>query len=153
MHVGDSDSALAAIAPEVVYQFPEARWVLIERDVGEAVDSYQDYFGKDRYPDTPGLSMVQLEQLFSWCKDRCDEVKRSVPADRLLVIRFENLSRVDVGEAIWRWCIPTIRFSPERYRMLDSLRINVIAKKVQVMDGLISAWSKTQMDPHRSLPL
>lgn len=141
-HVGDSDSALLAIVPQLVDQFPTARWVLIERPAEEVIRSYTAAFGVKPYPQTPVLDIHQTRAMVEALQKWIDRLKNIVPAGRLLVLPFSDLDLEGRALALWEWCVPGASFSYERYEMLNTFSVNIITDKIRVMDHATEAWAK-----------
>ncbi len=129
--VGDSDSALLLLAPQLVAEFPESRWLLVRRPVADAVADFQKYFGGHPYPGLPPLTDSQAKDLFQRGDQQCEDLARLVPSDRLLQVRHDELDRLDCLRRIWEWCVP-LPFEPERAEMLNTFNVSIISEKVKV---------------------
>lgn len=125
-YLGNSDSALLFHRDEMVKLFPEAKWVIVERDSKEVAKSFWDQFHAT-YPGGPTtfeetcLMTSNLSELFQ-------KVKNAFP--NCLHVKFTDLENPPTIEAIWKHCLPSLRFNGDRLRMLETFRVNVIARKV-----------------------
>jgi hypothetical protein len=139
--VGDSDSALVAIAPAMVAMFPTARWVLVERPVDEAMESYQKAFGTHQWGGLPKMDEGRLRQTFAQCLAWCETAKRVIAPSNLLVVPFDTLNKSASVRAIWDWCLPGKEWSEHRFSFLDKLLVEVVPAKMDTSD-IVEAWRK-----------
>lgn len=138
--VGDSDSGLLAIAPQVARDFPDSRWVLIERDAEQCVASAHRVFGKIPYPGTPLLTEEGFRSMMKTCSAWCQRVKDVVPEHNLMVIPFLGLEGEHTAHAVWDWCNPHTPFNFARYDMLNDLSVNIIPEKLKTMSNAVERW-------------
>lgn len=134
--VGDSDSGLVSIAGAIERDIPGSPWVLVERPIEDALGSYQAYFPEHPHPSIPQIEPSQVSRVFDLCQKWCEELKDRVPSDRLMIVRFEDLDRVETMQRIWSWCLRGAGapyFSHRRFEMLHAMRVNVISEKLPAL--------------------
>lgn len=118
---GDSDSGLVALYPALHARIPGAKWVLVMRDPEEAWKSLVDFARTGPYWEQLGLSLetkVRIAHMYGVIAP----VMLNSP--NCLGVKFEDLDRMDTLEAVWRHCLPEIRFDRDRAALLQRLRIN-----------------------------
>ena len=135
-YMGDSDSALVAVAKEVDTRVPNSKWVLVERQTSDAMNSYKEYFGDVPY------SNRDLAAIFSQCSKWCEQLKATIGDGRLLVVPFQSLDDINCVNRIWGWCCPLVPFNRERAIMLQSFSINVHLAKNKTMEDCVMEWRK-----------
>jgi hypothetical protein len=131
-YIGDSDSGLLLYVEEMENRFPCSPWVLVSRDAKEAIASYRRHFAEHPYPGTESMTAGQLMDAFAAMQYARRNVARFIPSKRLLVVGFDDLHKEETIRAIWEHCLPDVPFNYERWKMLDSFRVNIIPSKVQV---------------------
>jgi len=107
--------------------FPDAKWVLVERDVGEAFQSYWERFGP-RYPGGPSTEEEAVWR-FGKLKGWLDLAITILP--NVLLVDYDKLSEESVATSIWQHCLPDVPFNHDRWRMLETFQINIMSEKVQ----------------------
>lgn len=126
LYSGDSDSALLIHIEEIIQLVPDARWVLLKRSPFDAYHSFHTYFA-GRYPGTP-KDPDQLWQVFQHAQAYFRRAEQILP--HALKVDFEDLYIQEKVESIWKHCLPSIEFPLERWKMLDTFRVNVIPEKI-----------------------
>lgn len=129
--VGDSDSALLLLAPEIVKAWPAARWVLVLRPVEEAVADFQAAFRAHPYPGIPQMSDAEAMTLFQRGEEQCRALARLVPKEQLMILTADALDHLGMLRQVWEWCVPQ-PFPAERAAMLNTFNISIISEKVTV---------------------
>jgi len=111
-YVGNSDSVIPFFAKRVNELFPQAKWVIIERDEQDVIKSLDRVL-----PGSEKQNVLNIgKPLLTWVKKTCNP----------LMINFSELSTQRECKRIWEYCLPTIPFDEMRWKMLDKLRIELI---------------------------
>lgn len=105
-YVGNSDSALPFFAETVRKLFPQAKWVIVDRNEDEVLKSVRRVL--------PGL---KHQEMLNMTKNFLDSLGGA------LRIKFLELKNKDKCEEIWKYCIPDIAFSNMRWKLLDQLNV------------------------------
>ncbi|MCK5604799.1 hypothetical protein KAR91_23115 [Candidatus Pacearchaeota archaeon] len=114
-YVGNSDSGIPFLVDQIKAAFPQAKWVLIERDGSEAWRSLSKVIPWDlRKIVDKGveLTVPRLHQIKLACNP--------------LIVKYQDLGNREVCKEIWNYCIPGISFNDKRWQMLDRLNVQVI---------------------------
>lgn len=112
---GDSDSGLILFHSDVVTLFPDAPWVVVERDPDEAFRSMVARFGRDLSNGGWPLLVAAL---------------RRIPRDdSVLRVRYEDLDEVRVMRKIWKHLLPSTKFDEARWRFLKRVKVERIPPK------------------------
>ncbi|MEO8482175.1 MAG: hypothetical protein ABI634_08200 [Acidobacteriota bacterium] len=118
--VGDSDSGIPFIVDGLMDEFPEAKLVVIERNLQDVVRSFKRAFSAD---DASAALVVKKTQL---ALERLK--KKHVP----LVIGFKELASEATVRQLWSHCLPNVPFAQQRWKMLDGFKVEVIAENYLV---------------------
>lgn len=132
LYAGDSDSALLLHIEEIIRLVPDAKWVLLYRPTWDSYYSFHTHF-KGKYPGTP-KDPQQLWDVFQHAQAYFERAENILP--HALRVKFEDLFQQETVEGIWKHCLPSIEFPVERWKMLDTFRVNVIPEKV-VLKGVV----------------
>ena len=118
-HVGDSDSALLLFHVELRARYPDAKWVLIERNSHDAIADFNRAF--------PGVLNV-TETLAAFA-----ELEKGMVEVRKFAVRvgFDALNSEDVARRLWDHVLPSVPFDAARWRMLDGLTVQPMAEKMR----------------------
>ena len=130
-YVGDSDSGLAAVARDVVNEWPHARWVIVLRPKQECLESYQKYFRHHPYPHCPVLTGADAATVFNYMEHWLQRVPAVVPAENLCIVESASLDDERVMRNVWKWLLPTIEFPAARWRMLNTMNVRIISEKIE----------------------
>jgi len=114
-YVGNSDSALPFFASAVRKLFPQAKWVVIERDEDEVLKSVRRVL--------PGLKHQEMLNMTKRYLDMLNGALR---------IKFSELKDRAMCKQIWEYCVPDIPFSNMRWELLDQL--NVQANDINLVE-------------------
>ena len=115
LYVGNSDSYIPFFAQRLNSLFPNAKWVLIERDFNDVTRSLQRIF--------PGYDH---QKLLTMSLPFLDFVKKEYSP---LLVKYENLDSMEECEKIWDYCIPTSPFDRQRWKMLNMLKTELMFNK------------------------
>ena len=111
--VGNSDCGNVFFVDEIRDTFPEAKFVMIERPLGEVLVELRS-LGDEWMDEEFVLKAYKHLQI----------IKHSVPH---LAVNYDQLGEENC-EAIWKYCIGT-PFDRTRWRMLDSIDMQISLKK------------------------
>lgn len=125
--VGDSDSALVIHMSIMLRLFPTAAWVFVRRPVEEAASSYWKTFG-NRYPCGP-QTQSECDRRFNMLEEQLDQAEGMV--SNKMAVQFSRLSNENTMRAMWDFLIGDTPFNKERWRMLESMQVNIIPSKVR----------------------
>lgn len=113
---GNSDCGNIIFLDQLRKSFPDAKYVIVERPLGEVVDELHEI----------GLESFQPE-VMEYADSQLKLAKRTLDA---LTVNFHELDE-SACRQIWRHCIGT-PFDESRWRMLDGLDVQIIlAKKLE----------------------
>lgn len=125
---GDSDSAIALCADDVLAEFPDAKFVFIKRPIEEVIESYKKSLDED--PLFVTFSREEIAQQMGDHERRLDDLQSQISSSRKMTVRYSDLERKPTVMAIWRFCLPGREFPHMRYAMLQNLRVTQIYGKV-----------------------
>lgn len=125
-NTGDSDSALLLHLEEVIRLVPDAKWVIVNRDPVASMDSYWKEFGT-RYPGSP-KTYQGIVDAFKLATKLFERAGCMLP--KALRVDFEDLESPISGQKIWSHCLPGVEFPLDRWKALDTFRVNVIPQKL-----------------------
>lgn len=124
---GDSDSGLLACYAQVNQAFPEAPWILVERDFDDAWDSLCQFVNDGPWRDKLACTHEVRERMQSdWERTRLEMVRNP----RVMSVPFESLDSVEMIETMWKHCVPGMRFDRRRALLLQTLRVQPMQSKV-----------------------
>lgn len=128
--IGISDSGLPVWQTELLQLFPDSKWILINRDGREAMESYRKYFSDRPYfsgpPDERDLSVQ-----FSFLAVALYKLSRHLDQSRKMIVEFDDLNDESKCSEIWEWILPNIPFDSARWKLLNELTINPASSKVR----------------------
>ncbi len=130
--VGDADSALPLIGLELESLLFEPRWLFIRRDKQQALESFQKFNSEEPYPLIEKITPEGAAKAFDILDEKLTELMAVVPAERKMVVHYENLGKENVMRDIWSFVAGSVAFPEARWRMLETFRINVIPSKVNI---------------------
>ena len=129
--VGDADSGLMLIADELVKLYPAARWVFIRNTPERAARSYRNYFTPgNEYPGVSGEA--DIEELMLRAAERYEQALLAVPEKQRIELPVDYLDDPALMHVLWHWVVPHLRWNTERWRMLNTFRLNIIPQKITV---------------------
>lgn len=117
--LGDSDSGLLWVYPVLHARFPEARWVLVQRDFEDAWESLCRFVGEGPWKDRLCCSWELRETL----RRQWEEVApRLIENPRCMTVPYESLERTDQIECVWRHCLPGVKFGEQERARAEALQ-------------------------------
>ncbi len=129
--VGDSDSGLLLIADKLVKIYPEARWVFIRNTPERAAKSYREYFtGVNACPWMP--KDADIETIMGQAAEHYEHALAEVPEKQRIELPVDFLDDPALMHVLWHWVVPHLRWNTERWRMLNTFRVNIIPQKITV---------------------
>ncbi len=131
-HVGFSDSGNALRAAQLMEAFPHARWIVVSRPRGEALDSFVRYFTANRYPGMPAPGIGESAEVFRRLDRALRDIARSLPRHQFRSVDFGALEWEEPARGLWEFIAPGAAWSSRRWQLLHGLRINTAAEKKQV---------------------
>lgn len=155
-YVGDSDSGLVMFAEQIVKEWPDARWLLVQRPVRECLESYQNYFPRHPYPSVPVLTGADAATVFDYMRRHCERLSGIVPSLNLAVMDADAMDDETSMRNMWQWILPTVPFPLGRWRMLTTMNVRIISEKVQapgLESGQVGKWAGENTEPSRHVPL
>ena len=111
-YIGNSDSGLVLCFDKVINDNPAAKWVIVKRDQNEVERSLRRIFN--------ATYMDGILDIASRLLDRC------AVATGALVVDYDALGEIDVMRCVWAHCLPDIPFPEERWRMLSSMKVELL---------------------------
>ena len=132
-YVGNADSGLPLVWRKVQQVFPAARWLVVERDMDEALMSCERYFRTRPYAGTEGtLGLREMREAFKKLRAGIKELSAALPEGSVFKVPFDGLDRMDEAEKAWKFLLPTEPFNIDRWALLDGMRINPAPEKRRV---------------------
>jgi hypothetical protein len=117
---GDSSSIASMLYAEIKERFPDSRWVVIEREKDECLQSFC------KVSKLPKNKCVELFDYIEHC------ISGISPALR---VKFCDIqARL---KEIWEWCYPEIDYPVKRIKKLQMLNIQQIPHLIQMGAGTI----------------
>lgn len=130
-HYGDADSGLLLVAGELVEMFPQARWLFVNNPPERAAASYRKWFTPGN--EYPGVSSaVDIERMMENIWDIYTKARALVPIANKREIAMEMLDQPKVMRDVWDWLTPVVAWDERRYRMLDTMCVNILPHKISV---------------------
>ena len=129
--VGDADPSLVPVLGEIVKRFPDAKFVVVRRDVLAVGVSHAAAF--------PKLVMT-TEQLVTLDK-QIEALLTDVNEDQVMEVAFEDLDLPQACNAIHQFCLGR-PMDALRWQLLNELRVTVIAEKAAVT---FAPWVRAQL--------
>jgi hypothetical protein len=129
-YVGDSDPNLGLIAESIVQTFPGCRVVAIHRPLADCLKSEWEAMTWDGNSAFENTTQEHIRTLMEQASLGIAHILRSLPKERQMMVRFEDLDKPDVIRGIWGFCAPSTPFPTARYEMLQDLRVTQIFTKV-----------------------
>lgn len=127
--VGDADPCLTGFLADAIGKFPEAKWVVILRDVQEANESYHKAFPK------------LTTDLHGWTRMYEALKELSVKGTNCCVINYEELDTEEACNAIHEFCLGR-PMDVERWKLLHELRVTAVAEKARTS---LAPWAKLEL--------
>lgn len=131
-YIGVSDSGLALWHCELINQFPEAKWVFIERDFEDALKDYLRFFTLNPYPDFGVPEANNTRGALALIDQYLDRTAASIPRDQKMIMDFDALDDAETCAELWEWLIPDEPFDHYRWALLDQLLINPASHKISI---------------------
>ena len=125
--VGDSDSALTLHMSAITRFFPDANWLFVVREPELASSSYWRRFGS-KYPLGPQTES-ECDRRFMELQERLEQAMEMV--SNKMVVKYDRLHLRGTVGTIWEYLVGT-PFQEERWKMLETFQVNVIASKVRL---------------------
>jgi hypothetical protein len=123
-YVGDSNSGLYSLVDSIAENFPEAKWLLVDRSRRDAEAAYAAHFAKN--PD-PRYSVQAATEAFDAAESGLRRLSE-LAGTCLMIVKYGDIdTRI---HEIWKWLVPAEPFNEERYQMLSALRINQIPERI-----------------------
>ena len=126
-YLGSADSAFVLRVDEMTKCFPEAKWVIVKRSRHEAAVSFWRYFGSTYHEKSP---QTWDETVSRFLKLEDALVNTMIALPKAVVVDFKELDCTKVIRKVWVHCLPNLPFPEERWRMLNTMKVNVIPEKV-----------------------
>jgi hypothetical protein len=129
-HLGNSDSAMLLFLEDMLEEFPDARWILIKRDPKDCRKSWDGYFTPENpYPGAP-TDPESLDRVFKLLETKLEEAEDLLLAAKCARVAFGDLSHERTVRHLWDWCLPGVNFPLNRWKMLNTFRVNVMPNKL-----------------------
>lgn len=109
-YIGNSCSSISHFLDFYEKAFPDAKYVLIHRDIDDVQVETDKIFG------------VNTKEGLITCVNALSELARRV---KPLIIDFKDLNDVKAARTIWGYCIPAIPFDEMRFKMLNDMDIQL----------------------------
>jgi len=118
-YLGNSDSSIGFQYEWLAQAYPEAKWLLVERPLEDVLVAARRALGWMGV--APGDAVEGMEALV----ERHEEIKAKAPAERLLVLPFDELAKGKVLALAQHWLTPLIPFDRDRFRLVTALNVQV----------------------------
>jgi len=134
--VGIADTGVAHYWEALFDALPQARVVLVERDLGEIKASWRRYTR-----DHPELNGDRSDAIFDDIHRKFAALRRAVRLREALVVQFRDMRQVDVCGEIWEFCCPGVKFNEARCAWLQTVNVQVsvasYVTKINLMKGVV----------------
>jgi hypothetical protein len=117
-NIGNADPALLYIMDDLVNQFPEAKIVLIERELHETIDSFIDFYTSYEY-----------KNIQEWIEGLFEKMENIKKKHQVLTIQHDGLNNMEECRKMWKYLLPDEPFDEKRWNLLDELYINKLVDK------------------------
>jgi hypothetical protein len=117
-NIGNADPALLYIMDDLINEFPEAKIVLIERELHETIDSFIDFYTSYEY-----------KNIQEWIESLFEMMERIKKKYQVLTVKHDNLNKMEECKKIWTYLLPGEPFDEKRWNLLDELYINKLVDK------------------------
>ena len=122
--VGDADSGLLFCYEEAKRRWPNARWLLIDRDFEEAWQSLM------AFQERIALNHVLRVRTRLVLRGAMEIVRAQMETDPMgMIVKYEALNDREVARSIWRHLLPLAPFDSDRWEVLNGLRIEPMPGK------------------------
>ena len=128
-YVGDADSGLPFIGRELRRLLPEARWLIVRRDITKARESFSKFFRERPYKGVP-MERTALERIFDHCQEKLDELVAALPKGSYIECEFADLDSNLVLEEAWRFLTPGNPWNRTRCELLQTIEVNIKPEKL-----------------------
>jgi len=120
VQIGNSDSTASMSYDIIKARYPDARWVVIERDKEEAIQAFCNVSSLSRQKCAPFFCHIE----------EC--LPRIVPALRI------NFSEVVLRvKEIWEWCRPGEKFNEQKAKRMEALNIQHVPFLIKKAAGTV----------------
>lgn len=134
-YIGVSDSGLALWHCELLNQFPEAKWVFIDRDFEEALKSYLRFFTLHPYPEFGVQNPDDTRGSFALIDQYLDRCAASIPRHQKMILDYDALDDAETCSELWEWLIQDEPFEHARWNLLNQLMINPASPKISLEES------------------
>ncbi len=130
-YAGDADSGLLLFGKELQQLLPEARWLIVRRDLAHARESYEKYFRERPYA---GISFepAELKHIFDIAAQKLEDLRSGLKAGTFIECDFDDLDSKLVLEEAWRFLTPGNPWDALRCELLQELETNVRPEKIKL---------------------
>lgn len=142
--VGNSDSGLPFVWEAAHTLWPEARWLVVERDIDSAILSFLKYFTARPYGGLEAPEAHQTGITFERIRDRLDYLIGALPKHKVMTVQFQALDEIAVAEQIWDFLLPNKPFNADRWALLDVMEMNPVPEKIVVDRDRINKLTETR---------
>ncbi len=118
-NIGNADPALIYMMDDLVNMFPEAKFLFVEREVYETIDSFLGFYASLDSQQKVTDWILQMNELFQKAKQKYN----------VMTISHNELNQMDACKQTWEYLVPEIPFDEKRWKMLDELYINKLPYK------------------------
>lgn len=125
-HVGDSDSGLMAIYPQLIERLPDSPWVLVRRDFDLAWESLSRFLTGTMLTNLTDEVRMELRQSY-------DDVCRLMLGNpKCLIVDFTTLANITQIDRVWRHCLPDLPFDVYRAQTLEKFHVELKPEHVKL---------------------
>lgn len=133
--IGDSDSIIVAAWPSVMKAFPEARWLHVKRRWDHSARSHLSYFKDEKFY----LDIKFDDEMVIDSYKRLSMMERAFESEvkkqgwngsKYLSVYFDDLEREETAKKVWSFIMPDEPWWNDRWKQLESFRMNIIPDKV-----------------------
>lgn len=120
-NVGNADSDLIPVMDEMVRAFPNAKILIVEREIEDAVRSFLTL--------VQGHSRDQAYKFFKAYNERLGQIKERY---KYRTVSYYDLNKIEIVRQMWAYILPDIPFNNRRFKILDEMSVNVVIKKMML---------------------
>lgn len=117
LRIGLSGPELVFRYRDLVQKFPEARWIYVDREVDQVLDSLVRYLGLER------------ERARRMVAAHLEEAEFMAANPLVRHVQFDDLRREDITRSVWGWILPEARWNRPRWQLLEDLNVQAIKER------------------------
>ena len=120
---GDADSALMLFTDDLQRMYPDARWVIVERDVVEVMVSLKNSF-------INAFNNEEIQRRMHILAGGLDYIKQNLSP---LVVQFDNIFDAPTAKIVWEHCLPGVKFDARRFNLLQDFNVSIVEDDLRIL--------------------